>query len=234
VTTLFARPDAASRIALPGRPVLESWNSANHPDQQRLRVYLDEVITLIGTDALASGEPLALELVVGLPATTAPDRGGRDLDNYLLPVVRRIGAGRVAAVFGRKLRQPRSTIALGAAVRQTDPPEPPQLHIRTTTSAQSLAWKHAIHEACGRALSEPLPSGPIDLCIRFGVSSRRNWSALWKPAIDALGPLLGTPDPKHPFRPDDVRIVELELHRDVDDILADDVVVDFWWRRLAT
>ncbi|MGC5022224.1 hypothetical protein [Micromonospora sp. DT47] len=155
------------------------------------------------------------------------------MDNCLLPVVRRIGAGRVAAVFGRKLQQPGSTIAVGVAVRQADLPEPPQLHIRTTTSTQSLAWKHAIHEACRRVSSEPLPSGPIALYIRFGLSSRRNWSALWKPAIDALGSLPGSPDPKHPFRPNDDRIVELELHRDVDDILGDDVAIDFWWRRLA-
>ncbi|MFD0783354.1 hypothetical protein ACFQZ8_05380 [Micromonospora azadirachtae] len=214
-------------------PVLESWNAADHPDQRRLRAYLDEVIRLVGADALPPGEPLALELVVGLPATIAPDRGGRDLDNYLFPVVRRIGAGRVAAVFGRKLQQPESTIAVGVAARQADLPGPPQLRIRTTTSTQSPAWKHAIHEACRRVSSEPLPSGPIALYIRFGVSSRRNWSALWKPAIDALGPLLGAPDPKHPFRANDDRIVELELHRDVDDLLADDVVIDFWWRRLV-
>ena len=231
---LFVRPDAASRIALPSLPVLESWNAVDHPDQRRLRAYLDEVVTLIGAAAWPPSETLALELIVGLPATIAPDRGGRDLDNYLLPIVRRIGAGRVAAVFGRKLRQPRSTIAIGAAVPQTGSPDPPQLSIRTTTSVQSVAWKHAIHQACDRASSEPLPSGPVGLRIRFGVSSRRNWSALWKPAIDALGPLLGMPDPQHPFRPSDDRIVELELHRDVDEVLANDVVIDVWWRRLAS
>lgn len=233
MTRLFATPDVALRVELPGLPVLESWNAADHPDQRRLRAYLDELIRLVGTDALRPGEPLALELVVGLPATIAPDRGGRDLDNYLFPVVRHIGAGRVAAVFGRKLQQPGSTVAVGVAVRQAGPPEPPHLHVRTTTSTDSPAWKHAIHEACRRVSAEPLPSGPIALRVRFGVSSRRNWSALWKPAIDALGPLLGTPNPKHPFRPNDDRIVELELHRDVDDLLADDVVIDFWWRRLA-
>lgn len=190
-------------------------------------------MALVGTDALPSAEPLALELVVGLPATVPPDRGGRDLDNYLLPVVRRIGASRVAAVFGRKLQRAESTIAVGVAARQAELPESAQLHIRTTTSAQSPAWKHAIHEACRRVSSEPLPSGPIALCIRFGVSSRRNWSALWKPAIDALGPLLGMPDPKYPFRPNDARVVELELHRDIDDVLADDVVIDVWWKRLG-
>jgi hypothetical protein len=60
------------------------------------------------------------------------------------------------------------------------------------------------------------------------VSAGRNWSTLWKPAIDALGPLLGMPDPNHPFRPSDDRIVDLTLHRNVDDALGHDVVVTVW------
>lgn len=227
------KPDATSRTGLPSLPVLESWNAADHPDQQRLRAYLDEVMRLVGPHALSTGEPLALELVVGLPTSHLPDRGGRDLDNYLLPVVRRVGADRVAAVFGRKLQQPGSTIAVGIAARQTDLPEAPQLRLRTTASTESHAWKQAIHDACRNVSSEPLPSGPLALCIRFGVSSQRNWSTLWKPAIDALGPMLGMPHPEHPFRPNDDRIVDLELHRDVGDALAHDVIIDFWWRRVA-
>jgi hypothetical protein len=74
----------------------------------------------------------------------------------------------------------------------------------------------------------------VAVCIRLGVSSRRNWSELWKPAIDALGPVLGIRDPRYPFRPDDDRIVDLELHRNIDESLENDVIVDIWWRRLTT
>jgi hypothetical protein len=62
--------------------------------------------------------------------------------------------------------------------------------------------------------------------VRFGVSIRRNWSTLWKPGIDALGPLLGIQSTGRPFRPDDDRIVDLHLFRVIDDSLGHDVVVD--------
>jgi len=62
------------------------------------------------------------------------------------------------------------------------------------------------------------------------LSRRRNWTTLWKPAIDALGPVLGVPNPALPFRPDDDRIVDLELQRHLDDTLGNDVVVRVWWR----
>jgi len=41
------------------------------------------------------------------------------------------------------------------------------------------------------------------------------------------------PDPKHPYRSNDDRIVHLELHRDVNDALGNDVVIDVWWRPLT-
>jgi len=78
-------------------------------------------------------------------------------------------------------------------------------------SAQSAAWKRTIHQACSKVVAHPLPPGPLPLRIRFSVSSRRNWTTLWKPAIDALGPLLGMPVPARPFRPDDDRVVDLSL-----------------------
>ena len=64
------------------------------------------------------------------------------------------------------------------------------------------------------------------MSIRFGVSSRRNWSTLWKPAIDALGPVLGTQHPAWPFHPDDDRIVDLALHRTIDDTLGNDITIE--------
>src|SRR5262245_42652338 len=72
---LFARPDPASHVTLPGVPVLESWNAADHPDQLRLKVYLDEVAGLIGTGLSADREPLSVELVVGLAPEVDLDRG---------------------------------------------------------------------------------------------------------------------------------------------------------------
>jgi hypothetical protein len=157
------------------------------------------------------------------------DHGGRDLDNYLLPVARRIGPARLDAAFGRRLSAAASTIALAPAAPDPVSPGEPQLSVRVTGSSERRAWKQQIHDSCRAVTSMPLPPGSLAVCIRFGVSSRRNWSALWKPAIDALGPTLGIPDPARPFRPDDDRITDLALHRAIDDGLGDDVTIDAWW-----
>lgn len=209
MTGLFARPAPAGRLALPIDPVLDSWNAVDHPDQLRLRTYLDSVAATLAATGWDTHEPLAIELVVGVPETLPVDRGGRDLDNYLYPIARRLGAARLAAVFGRKVHQRGSTIAAGLAVAADQPTTLPHLVVRTSASAQTVAWKQAIHQACASVIAGPLPSGPVALRLQFSVSSRRNWAALWKPAIDALGPVLGMPDPAHPFRPDDDRIVDL-------------------------
>lgn len=225
---LFARPDVAARIQLAGEPVLESWNAADHPDQLRLRAYLDVVAEQLGIADWPVQEQRTIELVVGLPRTVPLDHGGRDLDNYLYPLVRRLGASRIAAAFARKVHQPYSTIAAGHAVLDAEPAQPPPLTIRTSVSAQSTAWKQTVHQACSKLVAQPLPPGSVAIRIRLGVSRQRNWAALWKPTIDALGPLLGMPDPARPFRPDDDRVVDLELHRRIDETLRNDVLVEAW------
>lgn len=225
---IFSRPAARPRV-LPVAPVLESWEKAGHPDQQRLRAYLDQIEALLGSSISATDGHLALELTVGLPPGRALDSGGRDLDNYLLPIARRIGPKRLDAVFGRKLRAAISTITVATATEVVSAPGAPQLSVRVTGSSASSAWKQQIHDTCHDVSTSSLPPGAMRLCIRFGVSARRNWSTLWKPAIDALGPVLGTRDPAKPFRPDDDRIIDLELHRTVDDALGNDVDIEAWW-----
>jgi len=227
VRILFGRPTAAAHV-LPVAPVLESWENIDHPDQQRLRAYLDQIEALVASFPISDGH-LALELAVGLPSSAALDSGGRDLDNYLLPIARRIGAQRLDAVFGRKMHAATSTITLAVAAHVAGSPREPHLSVQVTGSSASSAWKQQIHDACRSVSHSPLAPGPMRLCIRLCVSSRRNWSALWKPAIDALGPVLGTQDPARPFRPDDDRIVDLALHRTIDDSLHDDVDIDAWW-----
>ncbi len=226
VNGLYARPHTAARRDLPGDPVLESWDAADHPDRLRLRAYLDEVEKRLA-GAWPPEQPSAVELVVGLKDDVPLDSGGRDLDNYLYPLARRLDPGRIAAMFGRKVHQQGSTIAVAPAVA-FDADEPPLVEVHTSVSVQSLAWKQTIHRACHDAVAEPLPGGPVAVRIQFEVSGRRNWAALWKPAIDALGPVLGTPRPANPFHPADDRIVDLELHRLLNDELAHDVVIRVW------
>ncbi|MGI5254060.1 hypothetical protein [Actinacidiphila glaucinigra] len=231
MATLFSVP--GGELELPERPVVESWDAAGHPGQVRLRAFLDAVVELVGPTVNARAGDLALALAVGLDDGVPLTRGGHDLDNYLFPVVRTLGPERFAAVFARKHHAPSSTIAIGPAVpvdSAADWRGEPPLSVRTEVSASSVAWKAAIHEGC-RAARPALPPGvPVELHLRFEVSARRNWSTLWKPAIDALGPLLGSPDPERPYRPHDDRIVSLALHRALDESLGHDVVITAWWR----
>jgi hypothetical protein len=172
---------------------------------------------------------LALDLEVGLPPTVPVDGRGHDLDEYLMPLVDRLGAARFDAVFAAKAQANRSLLRIGRASPRTDTP-PPQVRARTTVSATSSDWKEQLHLACREATPAPAPPGPVAVELRFTVSRRRNWSALWRPALEALGPILGVPDPGRPYRADDARVTSLGLHRRWDDSVGHRVGVDVWWR----
>lgn len=86
----------------------------------------------------------------------------------------------------------------------------------------------ACASACSLAPSD-LSEGPVAVDIEFRVSDKRNWSSLWKPAIDALGPVLGIANPARSYMPNDDRIVSLGLHRHIDDSLGWDVELNVWW-----
>ncbi|MET8408483.1 hypothetical protein ABZV34_10330 [Streptomyces sp. NPDC005195] len=232
---LLFSPPAVTPVRLSQPPVLESWDATSHPNQQRLRAYLDSVSALVGPALAGDTAHLALALDVGLADRIALTRGGHDLDNYLFPLARAFGAGRFDAVFACKRHATSSTIAVGPATpAHPDRTEaPPLLSVRTSVSATSAAWKEAIHQACRAAQPVPDPDGPLQLALCFRLSASRNWSTLWKPAIDALGPVLGMPDPDRPYRPNDDRIVDLALHRNVDDSLGHDVVIAAWCSPVA-
>ena len=106
------------------KPELASWERAGHPSQVRLSRFLDHVATLAEPVGAGVDGPLAIEMVVGLPENVTLIAGGRDLDNFLCPVAQRIGAGRLAAVFGRKVHAARSSLAVGPAVPQAGAPVP--------------------------------------------------------------------------------------------------------------
>ncbi|MGB8019708.1 MAG: hypothetical protein WCF04_00605 [Candidatus Nanopelagicales bacterium] len=222
---MFARPRGGG-VTLELSPVLESWNAKDHPDQVRLAAYLDEMVKSVALEGTA--DHLALELIVGLPTSKSLAAGGGDLDNYLFPVARRLGAKRFDAVFGAKRHSDASTVAVSPAV-EARPTRPPDMTVRTTESASSRAWKERVRAACASAAPSSPISGPISIDIEFRLSSARNWATLWKPAIDSLGPLLGTPDSKKPFAPADDRIVALGLHRHLDEALGWDIALQVWW-----
>jgi hypothetical protein len=60
--------------------------------------------------------------------------------------------------------------------------------------------------------------------LSFTVGSSRNWLNLWKPAIDALDPILGS-TPSRSWHPRDGRIIELGLHCRVDHAFSNEVLI---------
>jgi hypothetical protein len=176
-----------------------------------------------------AGEHLALLLDVALPAAT-PTARGHDLDDYLFDVVGRLGPVRFDAVFGTKRRGERSAIRVAPSRPSVAAPRRPWMRVRTTAATTSIDWKAQVRDACRQATPVVTPPGPLAVELRFTVSRRRNWTALWSPALDALGPILGTPDPGKPLVADTARVTSLSLHRKLDDQIGPDVLVEVWWR----
>jgi hypothetical protein len=171
---------------------------------------------------------MAQKVTVELQDGAALMDGGHDLDSYLFPVAQRLGPQRVAAIFGRKIVGP-SSLAVGPA--QPDTAQATlQFSARIAGSAERQQWKQQLHDrlAGQAAIIDP---GPVGLNIALTAGPGRNWASLWKPFLDAFGPVLGE-DPTRPFRPHNDRIVSLGLHHTIDTSIAHDVIINAWWTRL--
>jgi hypothetical protein len=105
--------------------------------------------------------------------------------------------------------------------------------VRTTASTSGPAWKEAVASAVADASVVAGERG-LDLQLSFVVASRRNWTMLWKPAIDALGPIFGLEHAAKPYSARDDRVVNLGLHRFVDDSIGNDAHLGIWWRPTTT
>lgn len=104
---------------------------------------------------------------------------------------------------------------------------------RALLSAASFVWassnpysetfKKQIRDQLGT--TRPLPPGPVHLQLHFTVGPGRNWLNLWKPAIDALGKILGHTPAATAWVPLDGRIVDLGLHCRVDPARGNDITI---------
>ncbi|WP_252442668.1 hypothetical protein [Pseudonocardia humida] len=217
----YAAP-ATTPVELSLPPRLESWDAKSHPAQLGLTDFLDHAELDLSAH-LRAEPPWTLELAVGLP-TTVPLLDHHDLDNYLYPLARRLGGRRLVAARATKAFGPRSTARLDTA-RPSPPPDHLSVHhLRTTASAQTTAYKRQIHtQLVAAGASCPPPGTALSAVIGFRHSPRRNWLGLWKPTLDALGPLIG--EGSRPWSPRDGAIVELVLTSTVDPALGWDVEI---------
>ena len=203
------------------QPQLASWDNAGSPGQVRLGDFLDHAEAAAAPMMAAVDGLLAVELMVGLPGELSLTGGGRDLDNYLFPLAQRLGPGRIAAMFGQKVHGP-SFPAVGRA-QQDHGTSPPQFSAQIAGSYVRKEWKTTLRERLLQAQHPVLESGPIGMTINITTGPGRNWANVWKPLIDAFGPVLGE-NPERPFHPNDDRITSLGLHHNVNTAIGHDVI----------
>jgi hypothetical protein len=140
----YRRPETPP-VRLAVAPTLASWDRVDHPSQRALMAFLDSLEPLLRPALQQLASPAALALDIGLPAGTPLTSGGRDLDNYLFPIVARFGPARFAAAFARK-HHGRSTIAIGPAQLADDDPTGHWAHgsALLTASSDTAAWKQQL------------------------------------------------------------------------------------------
>jgi hypothetical protein len=223
---VYRRPAGVMRHSVKPQPA--SGERAGHPSRVKLGRFLAHVDAIAGPVLAAVSGQVAAELIVGFADGVSLIDGSHDLGNYLLPVAQRLGPQRVAAIFGRKICGP-SSLAVGPAQPDTGQATA-QFSARLAGSYEHRRWTQQLHDrlAVQAATIDP---GPAGLTIALTTGPGRNWASLWKPLIDAFGPVLGD-DPTRPFHPHDDRVVSLGLHHTIDTGLAHDVIIDAWWTSL--
>ena len=110
-----------------------------------------------------------------------------------------------------------------AAPAAAAPPPGSCYTVRTTAPGQSDAFKEQIRKQLSGA--SPIPPGPVRMQLCFTVGPTRNWLNLWKPAIDAMGQILGHAPTASSWSPLDGRIVDLGLHCRVNPSIGNDVII---------
>ncbi|MGP4022616.1 hypothetical protein [Actinomadura sp. 3N407] len=220
---MFAMPDAKP-VRLDVRPRLASWDAAGHPGRVRLEEFLAEAARVCRPELDRLPDPLALRLDVALPPAT-PLLEQHDLDNYLFPLVTHLSktsGRRFVSVWGTKRHGEASYIRVAEAT-PVDTASASVFTVRTTASSGGEEFKRQIDRQLAK--QAPLPEGPVALRLCFRTGPSRSWPNLWKPAIDALGGLLGRTDPDRPWHPRDGRIVELGLSNHIEAPLRNDVAI---------
>ena len=168
---------------------------------------------------------VAVRLVVGAERV----REG-DLDNFLTPLAKALGDGRVCSYRAERSSTTPSALVLGPAHRRrTAAGEGWSFRAaRTRSSATTEAWKREVAEAVGHH-DDAEGDDRLEVELAYRVGPGRAWINLWKPAIDALGGILGLVGTRR-WHPRDDRIVALSLHREVNDTLVHAVELGVWWR----
>lgn len=227
---VYARPSALP-VILDLEPQLASWEHKGHPSQQRISAFLTHLRAVGAPQRDAVSGPLALSLEIGLPSSIDLLHQ-RDLDNYLQRVGQEYASEGLVSAWASKRHARRSAFALASATPLTGD----ELagwsfaSARPLGSSQHVGWRRQIAAEIATQ-AEPAPEGPLELHVAFRVDAvARAWTNLWKPAIDALTPVLGEEPGSHRLEPRDGRITMLGLHLNAAPGTGWAVELGYWWR----
>jgi hypothetical protein len=213
-------------------PRLASWNANTDPEQMRVQRYLDDIQRRLGV-ALLGRSNLFLHMDIALNSSVRLLRGN-DLENYLYPVLMRLGWGRFVYVTATKYVGNSSSLTIGTAKHRVGANTDQDRWNRHTMNAGSgptkTAWKANLRQSLISNGVRQLPAGPVDIMMAWRCTASRNWVEVWKPTGDAMGPILGEPNTNKPYSPADDRIVRLAMHRVIDNAMVHDIKVGLWWR----
>jgi len=187
-------------------------DKSGHPSQIRLQEFLDDTEQLVAGSRIDG--PWTLRLDVGLPNDKNLLQQS-DLDNYAYPLAARLKDERLVSVWCTKQHSAESYVRIEAA-RQS---APPLVDLIVATPTASYAKPGGLYKQQVRAAVAgvpELPDGAVRLELAFVVGFTMNFLNLWKPTIDALGPLLGSDNSGREWGPDDGRITELGMHVAID------------------
>jgi hypothetical protein len=197
--------------------------------QARLAGYLagfaDKVLPLPDTPL-----PLFLHLHVQVPRETNVLHG-YVLESFLAPLfgARRADGKRFSLVLGTKGTGTPSRLTLGLAAASSARQRPADCAAAPSSAPASRAWVEELRRALTRSVSVPFPEGPVHLALHIRCSPKQNWVALWKPALDALGPILGYDRADDPHRPRTDHLTRIEFHRQLDEGMGTGVEVEYRW-----
>ena len=206
---LYAIP-SGEPVELELAPRKTSWDAGTASSQVALGAYLDHVQELAAPRLAGLTSHLALRLDVGVPANVDPLHE-HDLDNFLHPVIGRLGGKRFVTAWATKAPGRHSLLRIESAEPALAEQGWQRWVGRTTVStARERDWKGQVKKALVGA--GELPPGPVAVQISLTVDPTRSWPNLWKMAIDALDPILGRSFPDDEWDPKDGRVVRLGIH----------------------